>query len=76
MRTARGRRHASAEDHDLAHDFLLGPGSDDALGSTRADAVHFAQAPWRALDDIEDLVAEGLNKPFRIDRADAPDHAP
>ena len=63
------------KDHDLAHDLLLGPGSDDALGAARADAVDFAQALRRTLDDIENLVAERLNKPFGIDRPDAADHA-
>ena len=32
------------KDHDLAHDLLFGPGGDDALGATRADAVDLAQA--------------------------------
>ena len=63
------------KDHDLTDDFLLRPGGDDALGAARADAVDLAQAPRRTLDDIEDLVAERLNEPFGIDRADASDHA-
>ena len=63
------------KDHDLADDFLLGPGGNDALGAARADAVDLAQALRRTLDDIEDLVAERLNEPFGIDGADAADHA-
>ncbi len=41
------------KDHDLAHDFLLGPDGGDALRPARPDAVHLAQALWRGLDDIE-----------------------
>src|SRR5271165_2483058 len=63
------------KDHDLADDFLLGPGGNYALGATRAYALDLAQTPRRGLDDIEDFVAERLNKPLGIDRADASDHA-
>src|SRR5271166_968214 len=38
-------------------------------------SVDFTQAPRRALDDIEDLVAERLNEPLGIDGTDAADHA-
>src|SRR5208337_1376945 len=61
------------KDHDLANDFLLRPGDDNALGSARADAVDLAQALRRSLDDIEDLVGERLNEPLGIDGADATD---
>ena len=63
------------KDHDLADDLLLGPGSDDALGPARPDALHLAQAAGGGLDDIEDFVAEGLHQAFGVDGADAADHA-
>ena len=40
-----------------------------------ADAVDFAQALGRLLDDVEHRRAEGLDQPAGIDRADALDHA-
>ena len=57
MRTARDvpTPWECKKDHDLAHDFLLGPGGDDALRPARADAIHLAQALRRGLNDIEDL---------------------
>jgi hypothetical protein len=71
------RAHAMAvqEDHDLAHDLLLGPGACDALGAHRPDAGHLAQAIWLTLDDIEHPLAESLDELPGVDRADAADHA-
>ena len=42
-RTGGADAMAVQEDHDLAHDLLLGPGVGDALGAHRADAGHLAQ---------------------------------
>ena len=66
---------AVQEDHDLAHDLLLGPGGGDALGAHRANAVDLAQAIGLGLDDVEHLLAEGLDHLLGVDRADAADHA-
>ena len=66
---------AVQEDHDLAHDLLLGPGAGDALGAHRADAGHLAQAIGLGLDHIEHLLAESLHHLLGVDRADAADHA-
>jgi hypothetical protein len=46
------------EDHDLAHHLLLGPGSDDATGAYRTDAIHLSEAVGLRLDDVEYLLAE------------------
>ena len=72
-----GRAHAMAmqKHHDLAHDFLLGPGGDHAGGALGADAVEFLQALRRLRDDVEDLGAEGLHQFAGKVRADAFDHA-
>ena len=43
--------------------------------SNRADARHLAKPIGLGLDDVEDLLAEGLDHLLGIDRADAPDHA-
>ena len=66
---------AVQEDHDLAHDLLLGPGAGDALGAHRADAGHLAQAIRLRLDHIEHFVAECPDHLLGVDRADAADHA-
>ena len=66
---------AVQEDHDLAHDLLLGPGVGDALGAHRADAGHLAQPVGLGLDDVEHLLAERLDHLLGVDRADAADHA-
>jgi hypothetical protein len=47
------------EDHDLARDLLLGPGSGDTAGSYRTDARHFPQPLWLRFDGIEHLLAKG-----------------
>ena len=65
---------AVQEDHDLAHDLLLGPGAGDALGAHRADAGHLAQPIGLGLDDVEHLLAERLDHLLGVDRADAADH--
>jgi hypothetical protein len=63
------------EDHDLAHDLLLGPGAGDALGTQRPDAGYLAQAIGLGFDDIEHPLAECLHELPCVDRADAADHA-
>ena len=66
---------AVQEDHDLAHDLLLGPGAGDALGAHGADAGHLAQAVRLGLDNVEHFLAERLDHLLGVDRADAADHA-
>src|SRR5208282_3180070 len=65
---------AVQEDHDLPDDLLLGPGVRDPLGPNGADARHLAKPIGLGLDDVEDLLPEGLDHLLRIDRADAADH--
>ena len=65
---------AVQEDHDLPDDLLLGPGVRDPLGSNRADARHLAKPIGLGLDDVEDLLPEGLDHLLGIDGPDAPDH--
>ena len=67
--------NAVQEDHDLADRLLLGPGSRDAAGSYRADAVHLPQAIRLRLDDVEYLVAEGAQELLRVDRTNAADRS-
>jgi hypothetical protein len=75
MRTARAVPTPSVkEDHDLPDDLLLGPSVRDPFGSNRADARHLAKPIGLGLDDIEDLLPEGLDHLLGIDRPDAPDH--
>ncbi len=71
-----GRADAVAvkEDHDLAHDLLLGPGSGDTASSYRTNARHFPQPLWLHFDRIEHLLAKGANELLGVDRADAADH--
>ena len=63
------------EDHDLAHDLLLGPGVRDPLGTHRADARHLAQPLGFRLYRVEHLLPEGPDQLLGVDRADATDHA-
>jgi hypothetical protein len=65
---------AVKEDHDLPDDLLLGPGVRDPFGSNRANARHLAKPIGLGLDDVEDLLPEGLDHLLGIDRPDAPDH--
>ena len=65
---------AVQEDHDLPDDLLLGPGVRDPLGPDGADARHLAQPIGLGLDDVEDLVSEGLDHFLGVDRPDAADH--
>ena len=65
---------AVKEDHDLPDDLLLGPGVRDALSPNRADARDLAKPIGLGLDDVEDLLPEGLDHLLRVDRPDAPDH--
>ena len=74
-RAGRADAMAVQEDHDLAHDLLLGPGVGDALGADRADAGHLAQPIRLGLDDVEHLLAERLDHLLGVDRTDAADHA-
>ena len=46
------------KDHDLANDFLIGPGRGDLGGAHRADALNLPQPLGFGLDDIEDVLAE------------------
>ena len=62
------------EDHDLPDDLLLGPGVRDPFGSNRADARHLAKPIGLGLDDVEDLLPEGLDHLLGVDRPDAADH--
>ena len=66
---------AMKEDHDLPDDLLLGPGVGDPLGPNHANARHLAKPIGFGLDDVEDLLAEGLDHFLGVDRPDAPDHA-
>src|SRR5208282_3551771 len=66
---------AMKEDHNLPDDLLLGPGVGDPLGPNDADAGHLAKPIGFGLDDVEDLLAEGLDHLLGVDRPDAPDHA-
>ena len=65
---------AVQEDHDLPDDLLLGPGVRDPFGSNRADARHLAKPIGLGLDDVEDLLPEGLDHLLGIDRPDTADH--
>ena len=73
--TGRADAVAVQEDHDLAHDLLLGPGGGDALRADRADAIDLAHPVGLGLDDVEHLLAEGLDHLLGVDRPDAADHA-
>ena len=66
---------AMKENHNLPDDPLLGPGVRDPLGSNLANARHLAKPIGFGLDDVEDLLAEGLDHLLGVDRPDAPDHA-
>ena len=63
------------EQHDLAHDLLLGPARDDAPGALGTDAVDLTQTRGLLLDDVEHGVAELAGEPLGVGRADAADHA-
>ena len=49
--------------------------SADPFGSNRADARHLAKPIGLGLDDVVDLLSEGLDHLLGVDRPDAPDHA-
>jgi hypothetical protein len=65
---------AVKKDHNLPDDLLLGPGVSDPLGSNRANAHHLAKPIGLGLDDVEDLLPEGLDHLLGVDRPDAADH--
>src|SRR5438270_8849428 len=71
-----GRADAIAvkEDHDLAYDLLLGPGSGDTVSSYRTNAHHFPQPLWLHFDRVEHLLAKSAHELLGVDRADAADH--
>jgi hypothetical protein len=48
------------EHHDLAHNLLLGPCSDNPLGPYRPNAVDLSEAIGLGLDDIEDLLGNAI----------------
>ncbi len=54
---------------------LLRPSSGDAPGANGADASHLTQPLRCAFDDIEHLLAEGLDHLLGVNRPNAPDHA-
>jgi hypothetical protein len=65
---------AVKEDHNLPDDLLLGPSIRDPFGSNRANARHLPKAIGFGLDDVEDLIPEGLDHLLGVDRPDAADH--
>ena len=65
---------AVQEDHDLPDDLLLGPGVRNPFRPNRADARHLAKPIGLGLDDVEDLLTEGLDHLLGVDRSDASDH--
>ena len=62
------------KDHDLPDDLLFGLGVRDAFGPNCADAGHLAKPIGLGLDDVEDLLPEGLDHFLGVDRSDAADH--
>jgi hypothetical protein len=74
-RPCRAHIVAMQKNHDLADHLLLGPGGDDATGPFWPDAVHFPKAVRLCLDDVEYLVAEGVQQLLGIDRANAANHS-
>ncbi len=62
------------ENHDIANDFLLGPGIFDELAPHRADALNVLEAAGFRFDDVENLLAEFGDEFFGVDGADAFDH--
>ena len=74
-RPARADAMGVQEQHDLAHDLLLGPASGDALGALGAYALDLAQTRRLGLDHVEDGLAEGLHQALGIGGPDAADHA-
>jgi hypothetical protein len=65
---------AVKEDHDLPDDLLFGPSVRDSLGPNHTDARHLPKAIGLGLDDVEDLLPEGLDHLLGVDRPDAADH--
>ena len=77
--TGDGGQHGSdpvavKKDHDLADDFLFGPGVRDPFGSNDADPRHLAKPIGFSLDDVEDLFPERLDHLLRINGPNATDH--
>jgi hypothetical protein len=72
-----GRTDAVAvkEDHDLAHDLLLGPGGGNAAGPHWTDPIHLLKATGFGFDHVEHLLAKDPHQLLGVDRADATDHA-
>ena len=65
---------AVKEDHNLPDDLLLRPGVRDPFGPNRADACDLAKPVGVGLNDVENLLTEGLDHLLGIDRPDAADH--
>jgi len=61
---------AVKEDHDLAHDLLLGPGGGDAAGPHWTDPIHLVKATGFGFDHIEHLLAKDPHQLLGVDRAD------
>src|SRR5262245_34301125 len=61
--------------HDLANHLLISSARNDPLRALGADTGDLTQATRLLLDDVEYGFAEGAHQLFRIDRANAPDHA-
>ena len=74
-RPRRANTVAVQEHHDFPHRLLLGPGSGDAAGSHRPDAIDLTQPVRRRLDNVEHLLTEGAQEFSSVGRANAPDHA-
>ena len=66
---------AVQEDHDLSDDLLLGPRVRDPFGPNCADARHLSKPIGLGLDDVEDLLSEGLDHLLGIHPARCPGHS-
>ena len=62
------------EDHDLPDDLLLGPGVRDPPCADGPDARHLLESIGLGLDDVEDLLPEGLDHLLGVDGPNAADH--
>src|SRR5688572_2383003 len=63
------------KNHDLANDFLFGPGVLDALAAARTDSFHFLKATGEVFDDGENLFAEFLDEFLGVFGTDPFDHS-
>src|SRR5262245_62096682 len=63
------------EDHDIANDFLLGPGLFDLQPAPWPDAFNILKSPGFLFNDVENFFTEFLHQLFGINRSDSFDHA-